>query len=172
MKGHPAASDPDLLAAECDFRATRGSGPGGQNRNKVETAVILTHRPTGTSAAASERRTQGENRRVALARLRIELALTVRRPIDSGPEQSYRPTTLWRERCRDGRIVVNPRHHDFPALLAEALDVVHARGDDLKRAAHELGCSVSQLTRFLKDEPRALHQINQRRAAAGRHPLR
>ena len=43
---HPAAVDLASLAAECDFRTTRRSGPGGQNRNKVETAVILTHRPT------------------------------------------------------------------------------------------------------------------------------
>ncbi len=64
---HPAALDPDLLAAECEFRATRRSGPGGQNRNKVETAVILTHRPTGISAQASEWRTQGENRQRGLA---------------------------------------------------------------------------------------------------------
>src|SRR5207248_1618001 len=65
---HPAALDPELLASQCAFRATRRSGPGGQNRNKVETAVILTHRPTGIRAEASERRTQGENRRAALGR--------------------------------------------------------------------------------------------------------
>src|SRR5580700_11047614 len=94
--GHPAALDPEVLAAQCEFRATRGSGPGGQNRNKVETAVIFTHRPTGIRAQASERRTQGENRRVALERLRLELALTVRRPIDCDPEKPYVPTPLWR----------------------------------------------------------------------------
>ena len=55
---HPARLDPDALAAECDFRRTRRSGPGGRNRNKVETAVILTHRLTGVTAEASERRTQ------------------------------------------------------------------------------------------------------------------
>src|SRR3954470_4538553 len=66
---HPARLHPDALAAECGFRTTRRSGPGGQNRNKVETAVILTHRPTGISAEASEWRTQGENRRKALVRL-------------------------------------------------------------------------------------------------------
>jgi hypothetical protein len=169
--GHPATLDPEVLAAQCEFRATRGSGPGGQNRNKVETAVILTHRPTGISAQASERRTQGENRRVAIVRLRLELALTVRRPIDCDPEKPYVPTPLWQERCRGGRIVVNRRHDDFPALLAEALDVLFAGADDPKAAARLLGCSPSQLIRFLKEAPRAWGLINERRRTAGRHPL-
>jgi RF-1 domain len=169
--GHPAALDPEVLAAQCEFRATRRSGPGGQNRNKVETAVILTHRPTGISACASERRTQGENRRVALARLRLELALTVRRPIVCDPEKAYVPTRLWQDRCHGGRIVVNPDHNDFPALLAETLDVLHACGDDAKAAALILGCSPSQLIKLLKEAPRALGLVNERRRQAGRHPL-
>jgi hypothetical protein len=169
---HPAALDPGLLAAECEFRATRRSGPGGQNRNKVETAVILTHRPTGISAQASEWRTQGENRSVALHRLRLELAMTVRRPVPRGATELYRPSALWRERCRSGRIVVNPDHDDFPALLAEALDVVLAFEEDPKPAAQALGCSPSQLIKLLKDAPRALGLVNERRRKAGMHPLR
>ncbi len=148
---HPAALDPELLASECEFRATKRSGPGGQNRNKVETAVILTHRPTGIRAEASERRTQGENRRVALTRLRIELALAIRLPI---LDQVFRPSLLWQSRCRGGRIVVNPEHEDFPALLAEALDVLHAHRAEPKDAAVSLGCSPSQLIKLLKAEPR------------------
>ena len=168
---HPAALDPAALAAQCEFRATRRSGPGGQNRNKVETAVVLTHKPTGITAQASERRTQGENRRTALHRLRLELALTIRRPIRNNAESSYAASALWRKRCRGGRIDVNPEHDDFPALLAEALDVLSASGDDPKPAAQLLGCSPTQLIRFLKAAPRAMVSINERRRAAGRHPL-
>jgi hypothetical protein len=168
---HPASLDPDVLAAQCEFRATRRSGPGGQNRNKVETAVILTHRPTGTSAQASERRTQGENRRVALRRLRFELALTIRRPIQSERALEYSASLLWRKRCRGGRIRVNSQHDDFPALLAEALDVLFASEDNPKNAALLLGCSPSQLIGLLKEVPRALDLVNERRRAAGRHPL-
>ncbi|HKI21511.1 MAG TPA: peptide chain release factor-like protein [Isosphaeraceae bacterium] len=169
---HPAALDSDVLAAECEFRATRRSGPGGQNRNKVETAVIMTHRPTGISAQASEWRTQGENRRVALHRLRLELAMTVRRPVHLDATEAYRPSPLWRERCRGGRIAVNPDHDDFPALLAEALDMMLACTDDPKPAAQALGCSPSQLIKLLKDSPRAWGLLNERRRQAGRHPLR
>jgi hypothetical protein len=165
---HPAALDAADLAGECDFRATRRSGPGGQNRNKVETAVVLTHRPTGIRAEASERRTQGENRRAALFRLRIELALKIRQPPGAG---GISPSALWQQRCRDGRILVNPEHDDFPALLAEALDVLEAVGDEPRAAAEALGCSPSQLIKFLKEEPRAWVQLNARRRDAGRHPL-
>jgi RF-1 domain len=168
---HPAAIDPDALSAECEFRATRRSGPGGQNRNKVETAVTLTHQPTGIRAEASERRTQGENRRAALGRLRIELALAIRRPIDRVDGPSFLPSALWRSRCRGGRMVVNPEHEDFAALLAEALDVLHAFDDDPRAAAEALGCSATQLVKLLRAEPRALALINGRRRQAGRHPL-
>jgi hypothetical protein len=169
---HPAALDPVVLEAQCEFRATRRAGPGGQNRNKVETAVILTHRPTGISAQASERRTQGENRRTALNRLRLELALLIRHPIHECPDGSLRRSELWQERCRGGRLDVNPRHDDFPALLAEAIDVIFACDDDPKAAALLLGCSPSQLIRFLKEAPQAILLINERRRQSGRHPLK
>lgn len=167
-RDHPAALDAERLSAECETTRTRRSGPGGQNRNKVETAIVLVHRPTGLGAEASERRSQAENLRVALFRLRLHLALEIRRPVAPGTV----PSPLWRSRCRAGRISVNPEHDDFPTLLAEALDVLDAHAFDPKAASDALGCTPSQLTRFLRTEPRALLLLNERRRRLGLHPLR
>jgi len=166
---HPACLSDDALLAQCEMRRLRRSGPGGQHRNKVETAVQLFHGPTGVSAEANERRSQAANRGAALFRLRVNLALGVRGP---GPLECY-PSPLWRSRRRaGGRIVVSGDHADFPALLAEALDVVAQSGDDVQRAAGTLGCTPSQLVKLLKKEPRALAEVNRRRESAGLHTLR
>ena len=143
---HPAASTPEQLWAQCEVRRLRGSGPGGQHRNKVETAVNLRHQPTGVRAEANERRSQAQNRSLALFRLRVNVALEVRRPC--GPD--YVPSPLWQSRCGGGVLKVSASHDDFPALLAEVLDVLAALNADPKRAAGVLGCTPSQLVRLLR----------------------
>lgn len=161
--GHPAALKTEILLRECSERRLRRSGPGGQNRNKVETAVVLRHEPTGIEAEANERRSQAENRQVAVFRLRIRLAVEFRtvRPAES------LPSDLWRSRCREGRISVNPSHPDFPAMLAEALDVLAMCEFDHAAAASRLSCTGSQLVKLLKDERSAFERLNHERVARG-----
>jgi hypothetical protein len=164
---HPAVRSTTQLWAECDVRRLRRSGPGGQHRNKVETAVSLHHVPTGVRAEAGERRSQARNQSVALFRLRVNLALEVRRPC--GPD--YQPSPLWRLRCIGG-LKVRASHDDFPSLLAEALDVLAALDADPKRAAALLACTPSQLVRLLKLDPRALALVNRWRGERRLHALR
>lgn len=151
---HPTQLSAEQLLAECEIRFLRRSGPGGQHRNKVETAVRLSHRPTGVEAQASERRQQAENRAVALERLRLLLALRVR--CDRG---STIPSALWKRRCVGGRIVVSKDHPDRATLLAEALDCLALSQWDLVVAAERLVCSRTQLVRFLKSEPEAYRRF-------------
>lgn len=156
------------MLADCTIRRARRSGPGGQHRNKVETAVIIEHVPTGISAEAGERRSQSENRQVALFRLRSRLAIEIRRPLESG----YRPSPLWQSRCRDGKIAVSPQHDDFPPMLAEALDVLASCENEVKKAAAILGSTPSQLTKLVQLEPRAIAKVNLARERAGKHKLK
>jgi protein subunit release factor B len=56
---------------DVDLKETfaRSSGPGGQNVNKVATAVTLRHRPTGVSVTVQDSRSQAMNRKLARERL-------------------------------------------------------------------------------------------------------
>lgn len=67
------ATDRESLERDSDMEFLRASGPGGQNRNKVETGVRLTHRPSGIVVTATERRAQFQNRELAFERLHDRL---------------------------------------------------------------------------------------------------
>ena len=109
---------------------------------------------------------------MALKRLRLELAISIRGAIDFGQTgASYTPSALWLKRCRGGRIDVSRDHDEFPALLAEALDVLHAAAFEPRTAAQALACSPSQLIKLIKDEPRALRLINEERRKKGQRNL-
>ncbi|HEY2413040.1 MAG TPA: peptide chain release factor-like protein [Pirellulaceae bacterium] len=165
---HPAALPPDVLLADCHVERTRRGGPGGQHRNKVETAVVITHRTTGVKGAASERRSQDLNRQAAVQRLRVNLALEIRQPV----EPAQVPSETWRSRVRNRQIAVSSEHADFPALLAEALDRLAACGWDVSAAAAQLGITTSQLAKFLRREPEAGVLLNRQRAARQLRPLK
>ncbi len=161
--GHFAALPDDQLLAQCRVSTGRSSGPGGQHRNKVETLVMLCHEPTGVEAHAGERRSQADNKRVALRRLRLALATARREGVPIGEIGS----DLWKSRVRDQRISISPDHHDFPALLAEALDAIADAGWKPRKAAVRLETTVSQLTRLIKDHPPAFIMWNDQRAQRG-----
>lgn len=165
---HPAALPDEELFAQCELTLGRTGGPGGQHRNKVSTALELVHRSSGVAARATERRSIRENRPVAIRRMRLALATEIRTPVPAGDIRSE----LWKSRCRDGRIVCNPSHHDYPSLLAEALDVLEACHWDSMKASSRMCCTASQLHKLIAKHPPAWALLARRRAEWGHSPLK
>ena len=87
--------DDDALLAQCEVQAHRASGPGGQHRNKAETAVRLVHRPTGVTVEGKDERSRTQNLRIALLRLREKLERRAYRP---PPRHKTKPTRASKER--------------------------------------------------------------------------
>ena len=81
-------ADPRDLLKDCELSFLRASGPGGQHRNKVETAVRLVHRPTGVTVVASDLRSQSSNRKAALERLHAKLVRQLK------PRKTRKPTRV------------------------------------------------------------------------------
>jgi peptide chain release factor len=106
-----------LEISETDLREifARSSGPGGQNVNKVSTAVTLRHLPTGISVTVQDSRSQAVNRRLARERL-LEAIENVR-------ERQRMAEIATREKERRRK---SPRP---PALKRKILDSKRRRGE-------------------------------------------
>jgi hypothetical protein len=166
---HPSTLEESEFLAQCEIHTGRVSGPGGQHRNRVDTAVFIKHIPTEVDTHATERRSQAQNRHVAIFRLRLKLACKVRTVVN---RDRHQPSELWCRRRQGEKLPVNPENPDYPALLAEALDLIVARRYDIAGAAGILGITMSQLTRLVRHERHAFARINEAREAIGLPKLR
>ena len=165
------ASDAALIA-QCEVDTYRGSGPGGQHRNKTESAVRLRHGPSGLVAHGEERRSQAENKHRALVRLREQLAFARREGLDL---DSWRPSPALTELLGGGTARLGEKTLASPPYLlaiGELLDVLAAHGAEVGETAARLGLGTGALSKLLTHDRRALAVANQLRRQRGLRPLR
>jgi hypothetical protein len=160
-------SDQQLLN-ECRLELFRGSGPGGQKRQKTSNTVRLTHLPTKLHVVAGESRSQAENKMRALRRLRLKLAVELRDPIDPA---KFEPPDWFLEIRHGNQIAASYRHPFYAPAAGLVLDLMHAMAGNPSSVAAMLGISTTAVVRFLEAEPSLWAEATRIRAEAQLPPL-
>ena len=149
------ALDDEMLGRECAFESYKGSGNGGQKRNKTSSSVRVRHLPTGVTAEDSAERSWFRNRANALRKLRLKLGLLYRNE----------PSPLFRPACALD-------HADYPRWRALLLDALAANGYEPKPAAAFLGTTPSALVKLLYRDGELWEHVARERLALGKTRLR
>jgi peptide chain release factor len=120
---------------ESDLKETfaRSSGPGGQNVNKVSTAVTLLHRPSGISVTVQDSRSQAQNRRLARERLldAVEQAQQKRHAAEIAQREKARRRRSVRPAALKRRILESKRKRGVLKKQRKKIDMQGTKGDVL-----------------------------------------
>jgi hypothetical protein len=158
----------DALLSDCRFDAFRGPGPGGQKRNKTSNSIRLTHLPTGIHVLAGESRSQAENKRRAVRRLKLRLAIDVRHTIDP---RFFEPPAWFDQVKQVGRLAASHHNEHYARLASLVLDLLDAQRGSIGDVAKLLGVSTSSVVKFVEEEPQLWAAANAIRHAAVKPPL-
>ena len=170
MEQMPYLLPDEELLAQCRYYPYQASGPGGQKRNRTRAAVRLVHEPSGISVVAAESRSQAENRRRALRRLRETLALELRDPATF--QQRLAMPNIQQALATHGSLRLRDSNPLYPALAALVLDALQIAEGRVGQAARLLGTNSSRITAFLRRHPRLWHHANELRRRFRLPPLR
>ncbi|XP_028554998.1 uncharacterized protein LOC110111878 isoform X1 [Dendrobium catenatum] len=162
-------SDEELMA-QCEMDTFKASGPGGQHRNKRESAVRLKHLPTGIIAQAVEDRSQHKNRASALSRLRTLLALKVRNAIEL---DGYRPPSELlqilpaKSTIRGSEVgpQIGPNNPKFTLGMQALLDLISTVNGSVSEGAKILGLSTGALSRLILSDDSLRAAVNELRTS-------
>ena len=149
------SADDEALSALCRLEFSRGSGNGGQKRNKTSSAIRVRHLPTGVTAEDTAERSWFRNRANALRKLRLKLSLLYR----------DEPAPLPRPVCA-------LEHADYPLWRAVLLDAAEEYGFEPKPTAEFLGMSPSALVKLFYRDKELWENINRKRQTLGKSSLR
>jgi len=153
--------DDETLLRHCREECFRASGPGGQHRNKTDSAVRLSVLNGSIVALCAEHRSQHRNRAEALRCLRSVLALELRMPIEQSKDERW--SGAWKLGKKDRR---------YAPFMAHILDVLSRYDWAVGLAAEALGTSTGKLIRALSRDPHLWNAVNKERAKMGLVNLR
>jgi hypothetical protein len=164
-------ADP-ALHAQCEMDRLRGSGPGGQKRNKTESSVRLRHAATGLSALAGESRSQHENKARALRRLRERIAFDLREPVDLDDYRTPPALVLLLEQEPVRKSEKWLRSPEYLMAVGHLIDLYQAVGCSLPEAARRLAVSGGRLDRVARADDRLMRKLGElKNAHRGRPPI-
>lgn len=165
------ASD-DALIAQCEVDRYRASGPGGQHRNKTESAVRLRHKLTGVTTIGEDSRSQAENKVHAVRRLRSAIAFEVREPVKL---DGFAPSPRLAAFVAGGTAPLGARTRqtgEYWAAIGELLDLLVAGNLEIGTTAQRLGITTGALSKLLLHDDAVARVVNDLRRAKGMRPLR
>ena len=162
----------DALIAQCEVDRYRASGPGGQHRNKTESAVRLRHKLAGVAAIGEDSRSQAENKMHAVRRLRAAIALEVREPVNL---EHYAPSPRLAALVAGGTAPLGAKTRltgEYWAAIAELLDLLVGGDLEIGATAQRLGMTTGALSKLLLHDDQVGRTVNDLRRSRQMRPLR
>jgi hypothetical protein len=162
--------DDQALANECEVDVYRASGAGGQKRNKTSSAVRMRHAGSGLLVTAHASRSQSDNRREALRKLRTSIALDLRET----PTDSTERLALMAALIRKGALGKSSKMRaelSYVETLAEILDILDASEAVHAIAAEYIGVTTSSLGKLIKGDDRLVRRVAEMRTRHTRSPV-
>lgn len=154
----------DALIAQCEVDRIRGSGKGGQKKNKTSSQVRLRHQPTKLAAMAGDTRSQHTNKAHALRRLRERFAFDWRDPIDlddySVPPELAEVLALDQARKSDKWL----RSPLYLQAVGQLLDLYKALGCSLADTARRLDTPQARIDRLSRIDRRLARKLAELRS--------
>ncbi len=157
----------DALIRQCAVDRYRASGPGGQHRNKTESAVRLRHTATGVTAIGEDSRSQAENKQHAVRRLRAAIALEVRELVVL---DGFAPSLRLAALVAGGTDPLGKRTRQTPEYwcgIAELLDLLAAGAAEIGTTAQRLGITTGALSKLLLHDDAVGKVVNEMRRQRG-----
>lgn len=172
MRAQYTLASDDALVAQSEVDRYRASGPGGQHRNKTESAVRLRHKLTGVTAIGEDSRSQAENKLHAVRRLRAAIALEIREPVTL---EGFVPSPRLAAFVAAGTAPLGAKTRltgEYWTSIAELLDLLVAGDLEIGTTAQRLGITTGALSKLLLHDDQVGRVVNDLRRAKNLRPLR